>query len=411
MKILVADDSSFHRLMLLRMLEAWGYEVVLAADGHEAQRILDTDDSPQLAILDCMMPGVTGLELCEQIRARKQVYVYTILVSSADHDSDVLKGFELGADDYLCKPFKEIELRTRLKVGERIIRSKEEVADAHEAMKFEASHDSLLRIWNRRAITDLLIKELNRARRSQAPLSVFIADLDFFQRVNDSCGHLAGDDVLRFAADRTSSAVRDYDHVGRYGDDEFLAVLPSSTAKAAREVAERVRKAIGAEPFANDGKMTFSIGVSQWHSGQDVHGLLRNAEMALHRAKQSGRNRVEVGTQESPNEDVGDAKNSTSKRGRIRRSGLDQPLQVQIFQRGKLTLIHGRMRDISEDGMGAEISCSLHKNDHVTLTFSLDDGQECTVPAVVQQCQGFRCGFEFVSIHTPLRESIARMCQ
>ncbi len=106
MKVLVADDSGLYRKMLKDLMEAWGYEVVLAANGYEAQSILDSDDPPRLAILNCFMPGLGGLDLCELIRARDQAYVYTILLSAADQQSDVLKGFELGADDYLCKPFK-----------------------------------------------------------------------------------------------------------------------------------------------------------------------------------------------------------------------------------------------------------------------------------------------------------------
>ncbi len=294
MKLLVAEDSSLYRMTLKRLLEAWGYDVVLAADGDEAQRILNSDDSPRLAILDCLMPGMSGLELCEQIRARTRDYVYTILLSSADQESDVLKGFELGADDYLCKPFKEIELRTRLKVGERIIRSHEKLALAHEALKFEASHDFLLRIWNRRAIIELLGKELSRAKRSRTSFSVLLADLDFFKHVNDTFGHLVGDDVLRSAAEQMSSAVREYDHVGRYGGEEFLMVLPDCTTEAAREVAERVRQAISNQPLANEVEITVSIGISQWRFGQEIRDLLRQADAALYKAKQSGRNRVEI---------------------------------------------------------------------------------------------------------------------
>jgi two-component system cell cycle response regulator len=297
MKLLVADDSRLYRRMLQGLLEEWGYEVVLAADGNEAQRILDRDDAPRLAIVDCLMPGLSGLELCERIRARKQGYVYTILLSAADHESDVLKGFELGADDYLCKPFKELELRTRLKVGERIIRSHEELAEAHMALKFEASHDPLLRIWNRKAIIDLLNKELSRAKRSQTSLTILFADLDFFKRINDSYGHLIGDDVLRNAAEKMSNAVREYDQVGRYGGDEFLVVLPNCATGAAREVAERVRQNIGDEPIVIAPvrvDITACIGVSQWHSGQSTNDLLQRADVAMYRAKQNGRNRVEV---------------------------------------------------------------------------------------------------------------------
>ncbi len=297
MKLLIADDSGLYRKVLKRLLEHWGYEVVLARNGYEAQRILASDDAPRLAILDCFMPGMGGHDLCEVIRAREQGYVYTILLSATDRKSDVLRGFQSGADDYLCKPFEELELRARIKVGERIVRSHEELAETREALTFEASHDSLLRIWNHRAIIDLLSTELSRAKRLQTSLCVFFADLDLFKRVNDSYGHLVGDDVLRSAAERISNTVREYDHVGRYGGEEFLVVLPNCTVEAAREVAERVRQAIGDKPIITANiqmEITVSIGVSQWRSGQEIGDLLHRADVAMYRAKFKGRNRVEV---------------------------------------------------------------------------------------------------------------------
>lgn len=297
MKLLVADDSRLYRMALKTLLESWGYEVVLASNGYEAQHILESDDTPRIAILDCLMPGPSGLELCEFIRARKLGYVYTLLLSVHDQKSDVLKGFELGADDYLCKPIDELELKARLKVGERIIRSQEELMEAREALKFEALHDPLLRLWNHRAILDLLSTELYRAKRLQTPLSVFFADLDRFKEVNDTHGHLVGDDVLRRAAERMSGTVREYDYVGRYGGEEFLVVLPNCTADAAREVAERVRQHIGERPLVTTPAqvaVTVSIGVAEWHPGEEIHELLRLADAAMYRAKQNGRNRVEV---------------------------------------------------------------------------------------------------------------------
>jgi diguanylate cyclase (GGDEF)-like protein len=294
MKLLVADESLFYQKMLKSLLESWGYQVVLAGNGHEAQCILDGDDPPLLAILDCAMPGLGGLELCERIRTRHHRYVYTILLSADDQQSNVLRGFELGADDYLCKPFNQLELRTRLKVGEIVIRSHEDVVEAHEALKFEASHDSLVRIWNHRAIIELLDKELSRAKRSQTLLSILFADLDLIKQVNENYGNLVGDEVLRVAAARMSGAVRHCDHVGRYEGDEFLVVLPNCTTDAAREVAGRVQKSIGDGPIVNEINLTVSIGLSQWHPGQDACDLLRRADVALYRAKQNGRNRIEV---------------------------------------------------------------------------------------------------------------------
>jgi diguanylate cyclase (GGDEF)-like protein len=279
--------------MLQRMLAAWGYEVVLAADGNEAKHILDGSDAAWLAIFDCLMPRMSGLELCQHVRQRKRGYVYTILLSAANQENDVLKGFELGADDYLGKPFKELELIARLRVGERILKIHEELAEAHDVLKFEAAHDPMLRIWNRRAVMECLSKELRRAKRSQEPISIFLADLDFFKRVNDTYGHVVGDEVLRGAAERMCGAIRGSDHLGRYGGEEFLAVLPNCTAEGAREVAERVRQAVGGEPIANV-EMTVSIGVSQWSVGQEIHELLHNADTAMYRAKHGGRNKVEV---------------------------------------------------------------------------------------------------------------------
>jgi diguanylate cyclase (GGDEF)-like protein len=286
-----------YRKMLKGLLECWGYEVVLASNGYEARDIVDSDDAPRLAILNCFMPGLGGLELCELIRSRKQPYVYTILLSAADQESDVLVGFELGADDYLCKPFKEPELRARLNVGERIIRSHEELIEAHEAMRFEASRDTLLPLWNRKAIMDLLNTELSRAKRLQTPLSVFFTDLDLFKLVNDRYGHLVGDEVLRSVAEKVSCTVREYDHVGRCGGEEFLVVLPDCTSEAAREVAERVRMCVAAEAIvigSTKVNITISIGVSQWHPGQGIRDLIHQADVALYRAKQGGRNRVDV---------------------------------------------------------------------------------------------------------------------
>jgi two-component system, cell cycle response regulator len=297
MKLLVADDSGLYRMALKALLEAWGYEVVLASNGYEAQHILESDDAPRMAILDNLMPGPSGLELCEMIRSRKHGYVYTILLSVHDQRSDILKGFELGADDYLCKPIDEVELRARLKVGERIIRSQEELVEAREALKFEASHDPLLRLWNHRAILDLLSTELYRAKRLHTPLSVFFADLDSFKQINDTHGHLVGDDVLRRTAERMSGTVREYDYVGRYGGEEFLVVLPNCSIDAAREVAERVRQHIGERPILTAPTqilITISIGVAQWHPNQEIHDLLRAADIAMYKAKQNGRNRVEL---------------------------------------------------------------------------------------------------------------------
>jgi diguanylate cyclase (GGDEF)-like protein len=349
MKILVADDSLFYRNMLQSFLESWGYEVVLAADGHEAQAILDSNDAPLLALLNCFMPGLGGLELCKLIRAREHGYIYTILLSAADHESDVLKGFELGADDYLCKPFKELELKARIKVGERIMCRQEALVNENQELSVEASHDPLLRLWNRKSIFTLLNTELSRAQRLNTPLSVFFIDLDFFKLVNDTHGHLIGDDVLLRVAKKVSSAVREYDHVGRCGGEEFLVVLPNCAVEAAQDVAERVRQQVCDEPIViatTQLRITVSIGLSQWHSDQELSDLVRQADVALYRAKQNGRNRVEV---ESASE-----KDDTpmGKRLDVRHSPT-LPVTVGTFMRKRLDVRHSLVLPVRIWGMDA----------------------------------------------------------
>jgi two-component system cell cycle response regulator len=297
MRVLVADDSDMYRKLLQTLLKEWGHEVALATNGNEARAILESSNVPPFAILNCFMPGLGGLELCELIRARKQDYIYTILLSAADQEIDVLKGFALGADDYICKPFKEPELKARIEVGERIIGLQEALKKENQELRVEASRDSLLRLWNRRAIYALLNTESSRAKRSKTSLSIFFIDLDYFKLVNDTHGHMVGDDVLISVAKKVSGAVREYDHVGRCGGEEFLVVLPNCTAEAALEVAERVRQHICDEPIviaSTQLRITVSIGLSQWHSDEELADLLRRADVALYRAKRNGRNRVEV---------------------------------------------------------------------------------------------------------------------
>jgi diguanylate cyclase (GGDEF)-like protein len=412
MRLLVADDSSLYRTMLQRLLEPWGYEVVLAADGHDAQRFLDGGDAPRLALLDCLLPGPSVFELCERIRARAHNSVYTILLSPDNQQSNVLRAFKLGADDYLCKPLNRIELRTRLRIGEIILQNRHEVTEAPETLKVEAAQDASLQIWNREAILDLLSTELSRARRSQTSLSVLITDLDFLNRLHRNNGHSSADRVRRAAAEEISRAVRHCDHVGRYEGEQFLVVLPNCTAEEAREVADRVWHQINQEPLTHEFDVSVSFGLSQWHPDQEAEELLHQADVALQRAKQNGRCLVEVQTAvpDALDEISGDASHSQRELRRILRSGLNRRLQVRAFHQGRPTLLHGRIRNISQDGIGAVIPCSLQIDEHVALTFAMERSRECTVSAVVRHCQGLRSGFQFISIEPSLRDAIARIC-
>jgi diguanylate cyclase (GGDEF)-like protein len=300
MKVLVADDDPVHRHVLEVILTRWGYEVVLTTDGTSACRVLEEDDPPKLAVLDWMMPGLDGPQVCRRVRQRPGgKYVYLILLTARSHKDDLLQGLEAGADDYLIKPFDPAELKARLQTGRRILDLQDELLAAREAMRDLATRDALTGVWNHAAIQDALRRELIRAAREGRPLGVILADLDHFKRVNDTFGHLAGDAVLREAARRMTTAVRPYDLVGRYGGEEFLLVLPGCDQAKARKFAERIRTRLAAEPVTHQGHLipiTVSMGVTVYDQPDPAEptALLHAADVALYRAKHSGRNRAEV---------------------------------------------------------------------------------------------------------------------
>jgi len=298
-QILVADDSPVFRDMLKKMLLEWGYETTAVSDGRQAWDLLRQENGPRLALLDWMMPGMEGAEVCRQVRAGvRDRYVYMILLSVRAGLDDVVTGIESGADDYIVKPFEVDELHARLRSGRRVLALQEELVEAREALRDQATRDGLTGLWNRTAIFDILQNELARSGRSGEPLIVLMADLDGFKPVNDRYGHMAGDAVLRQVAARMRAAVRRYDSVGRYGGEEFLIVLPRCERVGGLALAERIRHAIGAECFrAGDVEIRLTCSLGAACARPPVvplaDDLVREADAALYRAKHHGRDRVE----------------------------------------------------------------------------------------------------------------------
>src|SRR5580658_6674004 len=244
-RVLIAEDDPVSRRLLEAILVKWGYDVTVVADGLEALRILDSADAPRLAVLDWMMPGMEGVQICQKLRERKgRPYVYVLLLTARSQKQDLLQGLELGADDYLTKPFDAQELRARLHVGGRILNLQDDLLAAQEALKFRATHDSLTGIDNRAAIMEALDRDISRQLRDNRPFGIVLADIDHFKNVNDTYGHLSGDDVLRMVAERLRNSTRPYDSVGRLGGEEFLIVAPSSDISGTLALAERIRKDI-----------------------------------------------------------------------------------------------------------------------------------------------------------------------
>jgi diguanylate cyclase (GGDEF)-like protein len=306
MKILIADDDPISRRMMQKMLQDDGYEVVMAEDGLRAAYELSVQDGPRLALIDWMMPGLDGPEVCREVRGKyDQSYVYILLLTSKESSEDIVAGLEAGADDYLTKPCHAAELKARLLTGRRILQLEDKLIEAREEMRFKATHDSLTQLWDRGAIVSLLKNELHRSLRTRKPVSIMLCDVDHFKRVNDQYGHSSGDAVLREVAARLLNGIRSYDAVGlycdavgRYGGEEFLLILSDCDATQIKSRAESIRESIENEAFQTqdcDLSITISIGaatVTDWDKSQSVESLLNQADVALYRAKSEGRNRV-----------------------------------------------------------------------------------------------------------------------
>lgn len=300
MKVLAAEDNPVFQSMLANMLTKWGYQPVIARDGNEAWEALQQPDGPQLAILDWMMPGLNGVDICRGVRAAgREPYVYILLLTARTDSQDLVEGMEAGADDYVTKPFQAHELRVRLRAGRRILDLQQQLLAAREALRDQATHDGLTGLLNRNTIIEVLHRELARASREGHPLALLMVDLDLFKKINDTHGHAGGDAVLRESARRMREALRSYDSVGRYGGEEFLIVLPGCDGESAACQAERVRETFAASPFSVGQRslaVTCSIGVSSraLPSEADRGALLRESDLAMYRAKDAGRNRVEL---------------------------------------------------------------------------------------------------------------------
>ncbi len=297
MKVLIADDSATSRILLRSALQRWGYQVVVAENGAQALEILQQPDSPSLAILDWVMPYLTGPEVCQRIReTHREPYTYILLLTSKNTKHETVQGLDAGADDYIVKPFDEHELQVRLRAGKRIIDLQLDLLRAREELRERANKDLLTMLPNRSAIATTLEQELARCHRDRRSVGVIILDIDHFKKINDTYGHFAGDAVLRETALRLRHNMRPYDQVGRYGGEEFLVVLPNCDLEQATMQAERMRARLEASSMIIEGDeihVSASFGVTVSDGSERSPDLfVRVADEALYQAKAGGRNCV-----------------------------------------------------------------------------------------------------------------------
>ncbi len=298
MTILLAEDSAIYRHLITGHLNEWGFDFIYTKDGREAWDLLRKPDAPRLALLDWVLPGLDGVELCRRLRGRSEQvpYTYTILLTAKSEKQEMLEAMDAGADDFLAKPFDPPELKARLLVGKRIVELQQKLVTANGALHHAASHDFLTSLWNRAAIMAFLQREVARSSREGAALGVILADVDHFKKVNDEMGHETGDYVLQEVAKRFTASLREYDGVGRYGGEEFLLVIPGCDLANTVRRANVIRELIANTPIRTPLRttcVTVSMGVAVVEPSTTAELLMRRADAALYQAKRNGRNRVE----------------------------------------------------------------------------------------------------------------------
>jgi diguanylate cyclase (GGDEF)-like protein len=307
MKILVVDDTPEFRQLLSTMIESLGHTVSLACDGEQAVEVA-RQERPDLVLMDIQMPNKNGYDAAREIvRGQGDEWLPIIFLSASESDQDLEKAIDSGGSDYLLKPVSLVVLGAKINSMRRIdamrrklVELTRELEAANRELEAVSRRDALTGASNRGHFDEYLGAELRRAHRAGAPLSLVLVDVDFFKRYNDHYGHQAGDVCLRQIVEALRSACRrPADLIARYGGEEFALVLPDTPLEGAERVAEAARKAVQSRAIlhARSGAsdcVTISAGVATAapQKGLAPGQLISNADEALYKAKNLGRNRV-----------------------------------------------------------------------------------------------------------------------
>jgi diguanylate cyclase (GGDEF)-like protein len=291
-RILAIDDSTINLKLLQVILSREGFEVITSNSSLNALALI-SEHSPELLLLDIMMPGLSGLDLLKQLKANNLTdSIPVLMVTARTQGSDVKAALEAGAFDYMKKPLDEVEIVARVRSALRYKHHQDRLMEM-------ATHDSLTGLFNHRLLIELLDRELAKARRKGQSVSFCMVDIDNFKALNDTWGHQAGDLVLTKVSQLLSEGLRKSDPVGRYGGEEFGIVLGGCAPDKAQVLCERLRASIAAYEFILNGKpvnVTVSMGLS-WAEAEGVDDLgetdlIHRADQALYKAKAAGRNQL-----------------------------------------------------------------------------------------------------------------------
>lgn len=304
-KVLLVEDDPIQADATRELLLKSGYEVLLAADGITAIKQVKTN-MPDIILLDLILPGLDGHEVCRWLKLEESTKGIPVIMLTVKKDlADKISGLQVGADDYLPKPYNDLELNARIYASLRTKALQDELRAKNKQLEellykveYLAITDALTGLYNRRRFHDILQKEFERSKRYSSPVSLLMIDIDHFKKINDKHGHLAGDHVLLEVAQIIQKNIRDVDTAARYGGEEYIVILPNTEKNDALTVAERMRISIQNSSFQeiNKDAITVSIGIAglpEKHIDTEDK-LIRSADLALYRSKQNGRNRTEI---------------------------------------------------------------------------------------------------------------------
>jgi len=336
--LLLVDDNLEHLNLIHEMLKIEDrYKLFKASSGEEALRLLAAEEI-QIVLLDVLMPGMDGYEVCRQIRQRYSLApIQVLMISGLEQRGDLEQLLEYGADDFISKPITPLELSARVRAAvirlqdhaqylagkaaatgdgrrgrissllaenrelrreyQKVRRINEDLERSCQELEMLASLDPLSGLLNRRTLFQRIEIEIERSLRLGLPLTGIMIDIDHFKRVNDNFGHPCGDMVIREIGARLTRSLRKYDYAGRYGGEEFFVLFSNTTSELARSIAERFRKDVEEAPFHWESetlRLTVSIGISQYIPGESPERWISRADAAMYRAKQRGRNQTEL---------------------------------------------------------------------------------------------------------------------
>jgi diguanylate cyclase (GGDEF)-like protein len=298
--VLIVDDISHNLQLLESVLKREKYDIVPANNGKQAlETVMTATRPPDLILLDLMMPGMDGLEVCRILKTDDRYRDIPIIFLTANNESkNLIEAFRAGAVDYITKPFNMLELLARVKTHLELKHARDQLKKALQELEQLALTDPLTRVPNRRHLYQIAEREMARARRYNYPFSLLMVDIDRFKQVNDTYGHLAGDEVLQSVAAIIRHTLRREDSFARFGGEEFVVLLPGTDTGAAVTVADRIRHLIAmSRPIVQSRpiSVTVSIGIATFQYGdRDLDGLLGRADQALFAAKNQGRDRCVI---------------------------------------------------------------------------------------------------------------------